>query len=428
MLVIHKKQIIIILILFISFFSCKKENDTIPNILISKPLSNQSFQIPTSINVIGSTWDDNLITRIEIDIISENSASIVQKKEINVDTNYFDFNISLFLTDRLISTDNYFINVKSFDENNNYNSEYIPININEVPKTLQATYYITSLNNITYLYENDSLNNLHLKYQISGNYTVSLGNSRHQYLFFGTDQLVECIEPIYYNDIWDLTSSNPFINSHTGVYKTDNGNQLHLGYEDGRIFTFNKEGNTINTIYSNNQDLFGEFFVDEDIVLVENKTSSLDKKLIVFFKQSGIEKQRIITTGTIEKILPLGSQQYFIISNFLGVSKLSIYYENTNIISTELEIPNCNIYDAVILNNNILIASSNGFYSFNLTNNSLNTVSTSHLCDKIVLDELNKNVYLICGKQLWSYNNFSSLNLLNTLQDSIKDFVPFYNK
>ena len=97
MLVIHKKQIIIILILFISFFSCKKENDTIPNILISKPLSNQSFQIPTSINVIGSTWDDNLITRIEIDIISENSASIVQKKEINVDTNYFDFNISLFL-------------------------------------------------------------------------------------------------------------------------------------------------------------------------------------------------------------------------------------------------------------------------------------------------------------------------------------------
>ena len=85
----------------------------------------------------------------------------------------------------------------------------------------------------------------------------------------------------------------------TGVLKSNDGNQLFVGYEDGRIFTVNKDGNIINTIYSNNQDFFGEFFVDEDLVLVESKTNSFDKKLVVFYKQSGIEKQRINISGTV---------------------------------------------------------------------------------------------------------------------------------
>ena len=56
-------------------------------------------------------------------------------------------------------------------------------------KFLQSTYYITSSNNLTNLYEIDTLNNLHLKCQKLGNYNISIGNSRHQYLFIGTDQI-----------------------------------------------------------------------------------------------------------------------------------------------------------------------------------------------------------------------------------------------
>ena len=288
-------------ILFI--LSCDKEDTTIPSIIINKPLSNDSFQIPTNINIVGSTWDENNIDRIEIDVVSENSTTIIQKTEIDLDTNYFEFNISFSLTDRLINSDNYFINVKSFDENDNFNSEYINIYIYEVPKILQSRYYITSSNNLTNLYEIDTLNNLHLKCQKPGNYNISIGNSRHQYLFIGTDQIGESVEPIYYTSLWDFSLGNISSYNFTGVLKSYDGNHLFIGYEDGRIFTFNKDGNIINTIYSSNQDFFGEFFVDEDLILVESRTNSFDKKLVVFYKQSGIEKQRINISGSIKKIL-----------------------------------------------------------------------------------------------------------------------------
>ena len=428
MLVNLKNQFIILFFFIFSIFSCGKEDTTIPSIIINKPLSNDSFQIPTNINIVGSTWDDNKIDRIEIDVVSENSATIIQKIELDADTNYFEFNISFSLIDRLINSDNYFINVKSFDENDNFNSEYVPVYVNEVPKILQSTYYIISTNNLTNLYEIDSLNNLHLKCQKPGNYNISIGNSRHQYLFIGTDEIGESVEPLFYTSLWDLSLGTTLSYNFTGVLKSDDGNQLFVGYEDGRIFTINKDGNIINSIYSNNQDFFGEFFVDKDLVLVESKTNSLDKKLVVFFKQSGIEKQRINISGTVKKILPKGNHQYIVASNFFGTAKLNIYYENSNSMTTELEIPNCEIYDVIILNNNILIASSNGLYNFNLSGNLISTISTSHFCNKIVKGEQNQDIYLICGNELWSYNSSGSLNLVNTVFDSIRDYLPFYNK
>ena len=428
MLVNLKSQFIILFFFILFILSCDKEDTTIPRIIINKPLSNDSFQIPTNINIVGSTWDENNIDRIEIDVVSENSTSIIQKTEIDLDTNYFEFKISLSLTDRLINSDNYFINVKSFDENDNFNSEFIPIYLYEVPKILQSRYYITSSNNLTNLYEIDTLNNLHLKCQKPGNYNISIGNSRHQYLFIGTDQVGETLEPIYYTNIWDFSLETISSYNFTGILKSHDGNHLFIGYEDGRIFTFNKDGNIINTIYSSNQDFFGEFFVDEDYILVESRTNSFDKKLVVFYKQSGIEKQRINISGSIKKILSNGNHQYIVASNFLGSSKISIYYENSNLMTSELEMPNCEIYDIIILNNDVLIASSNGLYNFSLLGNSITTISNNHICNKIVKEELNQEIYLICGNELWSFNNLGNLNLVNTTFDSIKDYIPYYNK
>ena len=130
---------------------------------------------------------------------------------------------------------------------------------------------------MTNLYEIDSLNNLHLKCQKSGNYNISIGNSRHQYLFIGTDEIVESVEPFIILVYGTYRSVTTLSYNFTGVLKSDDGNQLFVGCEDGRIFTLNKDGNIINSIYSNNQDFFGKFFVDQDLVLVESKTNFLIK-------------------------------------------------------------------------------------------------------------------------------------------------------
>ena len=92
MLVSTKKQFLFLFVFLLCF--CNKADTEPPTITISSPLNNETFQIPCNINVIGTTQDNTNIDRIEIDLVSENSAAIIQKLEIDADTNYFKFDIS----------------------------------------------------------------------------------------------------------------------------------------------------------------------------------------------------------------------------------------------------------------------------------------------------------------------------------------------
>ena len=52
----------------------------------------------------------------------------------------------------------------------------------------------------------------------------------------------------------------------------------------------------------------------------------------------------------------------------------------------------------------------------------------NHLFTKIINNELNQNKYLISGKELWLYDILGNLSLINSSSDTIRDFMPFYNK
>jgi hypothetical protein len=55
-------------------------------------------------------------------------------------------------------------------------------------------------------------------------------------------------------------------------------------------------------------------------------------------------------------------------------------------------------------------------------------VNSNLFFSKIIFDELNNSLYLISVNELWNYNNLGNLNLINTITDTIRDFIPFYNK
>lgn len=426
MLVSRKIQFLFFIIFILC---CCNKKDTIPPVItINSPLNNEIFQIPCDINIMGTTEDNRNIDRIEIDLVSENSASIVQKLEIDVDTSYLDFDISLAINDRLLNSGNYYLNVKSYDENQNVNSKYISLYLDEIAKSLVARYFLLGNDNMAHLYELDSSSNLQLMYQSLENCKSSLINSKHQFLFFVNNQFGWAIDPLTFSSLWDLSSNISFFNQFTGLSMTNNNDQIHICFEDGRIFTINKEGNIINAIYSNNQESFGIFYVDNDLVLVESYIGLLQKQLVVYYRQSGIEKKRTNIDGNMVKILPNFDQQYLIILNQQNNSFIKIYDENLNILYTEKELLNCEVFDAIKLDNYILLGTSNGALIYNLNLKTLNNLNSNLIAHKLVYDVTTQNTYFICGKELWNYSSNSNLNLVNTFNDSIIDYLVLYNK
>ena len=428
MLVNHKVQILIFISLMQLYCSCTKNDSNPPDIYVQSPLSNESFQLPCDITISGYAIDNEKVDRVEVALISENSVTIVQGFDIEADSSYFEYDLSLFVEDRLLLSGSYFINIKAYDEFENFTSEYISIYLNEIPKTLESLIYITSNSNQTFIYQQDSLGNSLLVKQLSGNHILSMGNSRSQHLFVGSDQNGDFFDLNSFTNLWNVPIASPNNLLFIDGSNSDSGDQSHLVLGDGRIISYNKNGNIINTIYSNHQELFGKFNIQEHIVLVETYSSFLERDLTVYFRQSGIEKQRVEINGEIVKIVPILNNEYAIFSQFLNVSRISIYYENSNQLYTDLELPNSIIYDARLINDYLIFSSSNGLYKYDFNLNILNQISSNIKPSKIILNEIDSFIYLTVGNELWAYSEDGNLSLLSNFIDSIRNFIPVYNK
>lgn len=428
MLVNPKVQILIFISLMQLYCSCTKKDDNPPDLFVQSPLSSESFQLPSDIKVSGYVMDNEKVDRVEVNLVSENSATIVQGFDLDADSSYFEYNLSFIVEDLLLLTGNYFINIKAYDEFGNFTSEYITIYLNEIPKTLESFIYITSNTNQTFIYQQDSTGNSQLVKQLQGNHLLSMGNSRSQHLFVGTDQNGDFFDLNNFTKLWNV----PVVSSNYPLFidgsKSEDGNQSHLVLGDGRINSYNKNGNIINTIYSNPQEWFGKFYFQEDIVVVESFSSFLDRDLLVYFRQSGIEKQRLEINDEIVKIVSVSNNEYAIFSQFLNESRISIYYENLNQIYTDLELPNSIIYDAILLDNYLIFSSSNGLFKYDFNLNTLNSISSNLKASKIISSEMASFVYLTVGNELWTYSGNGNLNYLSNYGDSIINFIPVYNK
>ena len=428
MLVNHKVKILIFISFIQLYCSCSKKDAIPPDLYVQSPLSNESFQLPCDITVSGYVIDNEKVDRVEIDLVSENSATIVQGFDIDADSLYFEYDLSLIIEDRLLLSGNYFINIKAYDEFENLTSKYISIYLNEIPKTLESLIYITSNSNHTFIYQQDSLGNFQLVKQLPGNHILSMGNSRSQHLFVGSDQNGEFFDLNNFNQLWNVQVASSNYPLFIDVSKSGNGDESHLVLGDGRIVSYNKNGNIINSIYSNPQELFGKFTIQNNIVLVESFSSFLERDLAVYFRQSGIEKQRVEINGEIVKIVPVLNNEYAIFSKFLNVSKISIYYENSNQLYTDLELPNSIIYDAIFINDYLIFSSSNGLYKYDFNLNILNQISPNIKASKIIPNEMDSFIYLTVGTELWIYSENGNLSLLSDYGDSIRNFIPVYNK
>jgi hypothetical protein len=428
MLVNFKVQLLILVSFIQLCFSCTKKDDNPPDLLVQSPLSNESFQLPCDIKVSGHVMDNEKIDRVEVNLVSENSATIVQGFDLDADSSYFEYDLSFVVEDLLLLSGNYFINIKAYDEFGNFTSEYITIYLNEIPKTLKSLIYLTSNNNQTFIYNQDSLGNSQLVKQLLGNHLLSIGNSRSQHLFVGTDQNGDFFDLNNFTKLWNV----PVLSSNYPLFidgsKSEDGNQSHLVLGDGRINSYNKNGNIINTIYSNPQEWFGKFNFQDNIVLVESSSSFLDRDLVVYFRQSGSEKQRVEINSEIVKIVSISSSEYAIFSQFFNESRISIYYENLNQINTDLEIQNSIIYDAILLDNYLIFSSSNGLYKYDFNLNTLNSITSNLKASKLIPSEMGSFVYLTVGTELWTYSVNGNLTLLSSYGDSIRNFIPVYNK
>ena len=423
------KNVLVLLLGCCFFSSCIKKIDNVsPQIIIESPLPNSNFILPKTINVKGFSEDDNKLKKIEIYIANKNLTPISSKVSIEVDSKIFDFDESFYLDDPLIESESYFVSIKAFDEHNNVNSKYINISLTEIKRVFKGIYFVNNQNENSDVHFIDSNDNVSFVSSLIGNTQLSYLNSKHQYLFIATDQNAFSYTTPHFDEIWSFfpyLTPYPFFSNLTCDVNDD---YLYIVLGDGRINAYNKYGQIVNTIYANEQEWFGSIYTDNNIVLSEVFSNSFTRYIAAYFINSGVENQRLQINGKVAKILKKQDDLFIIAINNQNNGGIFLYDLNNNNIWLEIEISNSEIYDALIADELLYIATNLGVYTYEFSTNSLNLDIDIKPIYELNRDHLDGNFLFNDGKNIYRYIYGDSPTTIYSSVDSISNIMLFYNK
>ena len=423
------KLVLFSLLGFCFFSSCKKNTDTIgPQIVVEYPLPNSNIVLPKTVNIKGFFFYYNKINKVEVTVVNSNLTPISSKVVTELNSNYYDFDEFFYLEDPLLESGSYFVSVKAYDEYDNVTSKFINISLTEIKRVFQGIYFIKTQNESSNVYFIDSNNNLSFQNTLIGNIQLSNLNSKHQYLFIASSQNAFSFNLQNFNEIWSIypfQTPYPFFYN---LFSDINMDYLYLVFGDGRIHAYNKYGQIVNSIYSTDQEWFGEIYVDNSFVVSEVFSNLLTRFIVVYYKTSGVENHRIQIDGEIAKILKKEDEIFMVAINHQNDARIYCYDLYNNSIWKENEINNCQIYDAIIANELLYIATNLGVYTYSFNDKNLNLAVDIKPVYEIYREQLEGYFLLNDGKNIYRYTSGMNPSVIYSSSDSISNIMFFYNK
>jgi len=423
----------LILALFFAFWmliltSCKKKLDEIiPDITIQQPLSQSSFYINDTISIVGFAQDNENLKRIEISLIDDNLRNISVKKIVEASGIYFDFKENIYLNNPSLESGTYFIKAKVWDENDNTISKFIEINFVANEREFKGFFFIaTTQDEMSHLKYIDFNNNISSYNSYSGNYKLAEINSKNQYLFLATSQRAIAFEIDSSNILWSIPPNLSPYQYFNKVFLDRVDDHLYVVFGDGRILAYNKYGQVVNSLFSSEQEWFGEILVDENFIITEVFSNNINRFIAVYFKTSGVENKRTQITGEVVKIIKYQENLYLLAVNYLNNSTIYYYDVNSNVSWIELEITGSIIYDILAINNNLTIATNTGLFNYNLVTNDLEVVVDQTPFYEMKYESDGDFLLLNSGRQIWNLNYGFSPNLILNSNDSICQMMLHY--
>ena len=408
--------------------SCQKQDNVPPRINVNTPLNNTSFQIPCMVQVEGDVSDNQSLSRIEISVVDENSIPVTTTVSQNISGDQFEFNEQFIINNRLLPSGNYFVKVSVEDEGENSNSSYTAINLSEVTRELLGIYLVSSDQSSTNLSFLDNMGNVTLKSTILGNHKVSEANSKHQYIFLGTDISGISLETDFYTTKWEVPFLSSTYDFFQDVNKSKDNDQLYISNGDGVIRRFDKNGIQIGGYVADFQNWFAHLNEVENYVVVDTYSNLFTRWITVFNKSSGIEHTRKSITGEVVEIGQVNNSLCFILIQDGNDFNLAHYDLNTNNLWTEVTVQNNHCYKAQKKGNYLYITTDDGLYRFNYNTYQMLPLIVNFTCSQIDLEDISGDLVISDGQNVYLFNEQLGIyNTFNTL-DSVENILVYYNK
>ncbi len=178
----NRKILYSLFIIFILFFSCKKDKDeTKPTIIVTAPSYLQQINAVDNVQIIATISDDRNIERVTVSLRDDNDIVVLSTITKKPNTKDYYLNIFYEMDNIHMLSGEYYFDISASDGENTTH-KYITVFVNDVVKVREGMFVISNSGSMSDIYYLDNTYNASSYVSVSGDYLGAAVNSYDQQL------------------------------------------------------------------------------------------------------------------------------------------------------------------------------------------------------------------------------------------------------
>lgn len=420
------------LFLLVLSFSCKKEevDDQSPIISILKPLPNQNYTALDTIPIQGIITDNNRITTITISLRNSNNINVLNSISITPNTTSYNLTEQFLLNDLYLPSGEYNLKISAFDGDNQTDS-YIPLTINEFPKTRTGFFVFSNSGSTTQITKLDNGLNSTPFTTLSGDFldggvnlknqqVISCGNSSGNLVAFNVSSAAET---------WSINNNASGFPFFTSFALQEN--DVFVGYYNSDIKRFNKDGNQSLSAQAFVNSYVKQLFVHENslLVTIQSEISGGTTRLVTYYLTGSVKDNMLLNEDVIA-MFSFSSNEVVVFTNASGNGKIKVYNISSNSTWQPFPLNVGQITSCTQVSKGIYLIAQNGNVILVNMNTFSNSTYLSGVNAQLVKYDVTTNEILITsGKSLTLYDySTKSVKGSYTHSNTILAVDFWYNK
>lgn len=420
------------LVLLILFFSCKKEeiDNQSPTISILLPIQNQTFTAFDAIQVRGIITDNIGITSFSISLRNSNNINVLNGVSKNISAATYNVNEQIILDDLYLVSGSYTLKISAFDGVNQTDS-YIPLTINEFPKTRNGFFVFSNSGSSTQIIKlNNGLNPTFFA-SLAGDFINGIVNSLNQQVYSCgsvTGDLVT-LDANTANQSWIINNNASGFQNFTSISQHER--DIYVGYFNQNINSYSKNGvSKFSAMAFVNNYTTLLYVHDNNLLFTEQKEISTAVTRLVSYYLTGFVKDNVLLNEDVISFFSYSTNEVILFSNAAGNGKIKVYNINSNSTWQPFALNTGTISSCTEVSRGIYLITQNGnVITVNMNNFTCSTYLSAVNSTIVKYDVVTNEVVVTSGNILTVYD-YSTKSIKGTYihSNTILAFDFWYNK
>lgn len=306
---------LILLVLSLLFFACKKDTDEEkPDIIIESPYENETFSTVDTLTVVAQITDNEQVKSVSVELLDDQYGQMGSKGTYSASGSSFNLLIDFALDQPFATSGTYFLAVRASD-GSNIGSAFVQVQLQAIPREIDQFVAVTTAGGMATVRTSTDFDSWTERVQVQTDFAGAALNYRDDILGIAGGDMGDAV--FYETNEFSIENGipnygSPSLDYFLGLDFNPDSRKFILLQRDPKYRLLDENGLPVGSQPLNPAYLPRKSFQPDDRIFIDQKALSSPNRILAMYTRQGLLLNTYVTDGPTRLVSQFDSDRDFV--------------------------------------------------------------------------------------------------------------------